>query len=77
MVQWIRCLWVAALAFAGGMIAMAADTRAFELRTYVTNEGKLTDLLARFRDHTCALFAPARDGKHWLLGSSGSRRWIG
>lgn len=28
----------------------------FELRTYTTNEGKLPDLHARFRDHTVALF---------------------
>ena len=36
----------------------AADkaTRVFELRTYVTNEGKLDDLHARFRDHTTRLF---------------------
>jgi hypothetical protein len=27
----------------------------FELRTYYTNEGKLTDLHKRFRDHTCRL----------------------
>ena len=34
----------------------AEDTRAFELRIYTTNEGKLPDLLKRFRDHTCKLF---------------------
>ncbi len=28
----------------------------FELRTYTTNDGKLDDLHARFRDHTVALF---------------------
>lgn len=32
------------------------DTRAFELRTYTTNEGKLPNINARFRDHTCKLF---------------------
>ncbi len=32
------------------------DTRVFEMRTYYANEGKLDDLLARFRDHTEALF---------------------
>jgi NIPSNAP len=32
------------------------DTRAFELRTYVAAPGKLDALLARFRDHTTALF---------------------
>ena len=39
-----------------GFSANAHDTRAFEKRTYYANEGKLDDLLARFRDHTCALF---------------------
>jgi hypothetical protein len=33
----------------------AASHRVFELRTYYTNEGKLTDLHKRFRDHTCRL----------------------
>lgn len=28
----------------------------YELRTYFAHEGKLDDLHARFRDHTCALF---------------------
>ena len=32
------------------------DSRVFELRIYVTNEGKLPNLLARFRDHTVKLF---------------------
>jgi hypothetical protein len=36
--------------------AHAADTRTFELRVYYTNPGKLDDLHARFRDHTCKLF---------------------
>ena len=34
----------------------AEDSRLFELRTYITNDGKLPDLLTRFRDHTCKLF---------------------
>jgi len=33
-----------------------ADQRVFEIRTYTTEPGKLDDLLARFRDHTTALF---------------------
>jgi hypothetical protein len=32
-----------------------APHRVFELRTYYTNQGKLTDLHKRFRDHTCRL----------------------
>jgi len=39
-----------------GFTANAHDTRVFEKRTYFANEGKLDDLLTRFRDHTCALF---------------------
>jgi hypothetical protein len=30
--------------------------RIYELRTYVTNKGKLDTLLARFRDNTCRIF---------------------
>jgi NIPSNAP protein len=33
-----------------------APGRVFELRTYTTNEGKLPDLHARFRDHTTRFF---------------------
>jgi hypothetical protein len=33
----------------------SAAHRVFELRTYYTNDGKLTDLHKRFRDHTCRL----------------------
>jgi len=33
------------------------DTRVFEIRTYTTHPGKLAALHARFRDHTCMLFA--------------------
>ncbi|QDT13823.1 NIPSNAP family protein [Planctomycetes bacterium K23_9] len=33
-----------------------ASAEVFELRTYTTNEGKLDDLNARFRDHTVKLF---------------------
>lgn len=37
-------------------MAPAADSPVYELRIYVTNEGKLPDLLTRFRNHTCKLF---------------------
>ena len=36
--------------------AHAADGKVFELRTYTTPEGKLPNLMARFRDHTIRLF---------------------
>jgi hypothetical protein len=35
----------------------AADTRVFELRIYHAAPGKMEALHARFRDHTCKLFA--------------------
>ena len=37
--------------------ALAQDTRAFELRTYTAEKGKLEALEKRFRDHTMRLFA--------------------
>jgi hypothetical protein len=36
--------------------SIAKDSRCFELRTYHAAPGKLEPLLARFRDHTLALF---------------------
>ncbi len=47
-----------AVAFAIAMPAQAQSTaRVFELRTYTTNDGKLNDLVNRFRDHTVRIFA--------------------
>ena len=46
----------APLTLAAEAPARSTDNRLFELRIYVTNEGKLPDLLARFRDHTVKLF---------------------
>jgi NIPSNAP len=37
-------------------MAQGGDAAVFELRVYHTYEGKLDDLLARFRDHTIAIF---------------------
>ena len=51
-------LSLAALAAASISIPLASaqDHRVFELRTYTCYEGKLPDLLARFRDHTITIF---------------------
>jgi hypothetical protein len=38
-------------------VGESAGTPAFELRVYRANPGRLNDILARFRDHTVALFA--------------------
>ena len=44
-------------AIAGGQgQAQAGEGTVFELRVYHTNDGKLGDLLARFRDHTITIF---------------------
>ena len=36
--------------------AQAQSTRIYELRTYTAHEGKLDNVVARFRDHTTRLF---------------------
>ena len=46
---------VALMAGAEGLGQTTAST-VFELREYHASEGKLDDLLARFRDHTIAIF---------------------
>ena len=62
MLKKIYCLSLLAAAYfcspiAGWDTARAEEkNRVFEIRTYYANEGKLDALLARFRDHTVALF---------------------
>jgi hypothetical protein len=55
-----RRTWLGTALLALGLttqtLSAAEDSRVYELRTYVTNDGKLTDLLRRFREHTCTLF---------------------
>lgn len=45
-----------ATALLGLTAPVAVAERVYELRTYVTNPGKLDALLSRFREHTCRLF---------------------
>jgi hypothetical protein len=40
----------------GDAVQAAPGQKVYELRTYVAAEGKLPDLLARFRNHTVKLF---------------------
>lgn len=47
---------IAMMLLMGVTAANAQDASVYELRTYLTNEGKLDDLHARFRDHTMGLF---------------------
>lgn len=47
--------------FAGALVTTQnaqaqTATRVFEMRTYITHEGKLDDLQARFRNHTTKFF---------------------
>lgn len=53
-----RAFLAAALSLAAMLPASlrAADSPVYELRIYTCNEGKLPDLLKRFREHTCKLF---------------------
>jgi hypothetical protein len=44
------------LTFDRGAAANAQSPKVFELRTYTAPEGKLPELLARFRDHTLDFF---------------------
>ena len=50
--MWMKALAVALFA----VMTLQAENRVFELRTYVALDGKLPNLLARFRDHTIKLF---------------------
>lgn len=59
--RWLAATALGAIAFASTMSTpvtslAAEDSRVFELRVYVTNPGKLPNLLTRFREHTTALF---------------------
>jgi len=49
---------LAAITLAAGLPSSirAADAPVYELRIYTTHEGKLPDLLKRFREHTCKIF---------------------
>lgn len=52
----IKLFLLASFLFLSVSSSFGGDDRVFEMRTYYANEGKLDDLLARFRDHTVALF---------------------
>ncbi|MCC6395171.1 MAG: NIPSNAP family protein [Bryobacterales bacterium] len=58
MLQFLVVSAVFAAGFLAGEIRAAAAARAkvFELRTYTTNDGKLSDLNKRFREHTISIF---------------------
>jgi len=39
-----------------GIMSLQAENRIYELRTYISKDGKLDNVLARFRNHTTKLF---------------------
>lgn len=54
-----QLLFAITLCIAGSAATTRAEdkpARVFEMRTYYAAPGKMDDLHARFRDHTCALF---------------------
>ena len=60
-IDYWSCRYFSDGVFAGcssGIAAADAEKadRIFEIRTYTAADGKLDDVLARFRDHTCKLF---------------------
>ena len=53
----VRCCFLpVALLLSSACCTSAARGQVYEMRTYTTNEGKLDELNARFRDHTMRLF---------------------
>jgi hypothetical protein len=59
--------WVLLAALSiGGLFASSASqaqsARVFELRTYTSHDGRLNDVVNRFRDHTARIFA-----KHGMI----------
>jgi hypothetical protein len=63
MTKLIRLLALSALTLTAGLFTAQANhhqkdesARVFEYRVYTVNPGKMPNLLARFRDHTCAIF---------------------
>ncbi len=50
--MWMKSLGVALFA----VMTLPAENRVFELRTYTAIDGKLDNVVARFRDHTVKLF---------------------
>lgn len=52
----LAVLFLCVLAFATPGFSVAEPAPVYELRIYYTHPGKMPNMLARFRDHTCKLF---------------------
>jgi hypothetical protein len=77
----IRSVLILTLLFANlmsALIAEADDSRVYEMRTYFAAEGKLDDLLARFRDHTCGLFEKhgIENVGYWVPQDNGENKLV-
>ena len=72
----IRLLLLPILTILSTLAANGAENRVFEMRTYYANEGKLDELLTRFRDHTAALIYflsyPSREARKTSWKAFGS-----
>lgn len=55
---YLRAIFVSLIVmnFTTGFAQTSIDQTVYELRTYTTNDGKLDDLNARFKNHTIRLF---------------------
>lgn len=49
-------LLVSSLPLSAAHHGKKSDTRVFEYRVYTVHPGKMPNMLARFRDHTCGIF---------------------
>lgn len=53
----LRAFILLAVSLAASTAAQAQSTHVYELRTYTSVEGRLNDVVNRFRDHTVRIFA--------------------
>lgn len=52
----VACSWLALASLNPAQGGKKVENRVFEMRTYYAHPGKMKDLHARFRNHTCKLF---------------------
>lgn len=76
----MKTILILSLLAATMLTAFAAekDTRCFEMRTYYAAEGKLDEMNARFRDHTCKLFEKhgMENLGYWMPAENPDRKLI-
>lgn len=71
--SYVLCLFSGALVMLGFSTLRGSSAQpsnhVYELRLYHVNEGKMDALIARFGDHTDAIFRATQYEEHWLLAS--------